>query len=328
MNLLPFLLINLGAFAILHFAWLPSLERRMRLDRSIANIRRAATLSLLGFARSVFLVGTLTTAAVIIILLILQTLGGVTAAEVTSAVESVHRWRALLLGFGPVWGGIVITLLVLALGFHARRSGRIRMEKTFQKLYEKRLEQLRKDFELGNLKELPPTEEMKQVAAKLVELSELLNVLEVEEFLNRPDVIAARLELVEQIDMLQKYYMGLDVQRRLELELDPDEAAMPEARTKWERLQTFFMSQGLLASLNKTSRALFVASLLLLVPSLISVYSVSTAATLNSQLVELKNLRVELSRKEFEQEKLRLGEPINRPRAPPPARRPRRSARR
>lgn len=311
MNLIPFLLVNLGAFAILHFAWIPSAERRMRIDRSLATIRRAAILSLLGFARSVFLIATLTTAALILTVLILQMFGGATAPEVTSAIERIHKLRAFLLGIGPVWGGVAIALLVLALGFYARRSGKLRMEKTFQKVYDKKLEQLRKDLELGKLKELPPTEEMRQVARKIGEISELLAALESEDLLSGPDVIAARQQLVEQADMLQKYYFALDVQRRLDLELDPDDVALPEARTKWEKIQTFFMSRGLLASLNKTSKALFVASLILLVPSLTGIYSISTASSLDSRLVQLQDLRVELSRKEFDQEKARLGEPTN-----------------
>lgn len=311
MNLFPFFLITLGAFAILHFAWIPSAERHLRIDRSMATIKRAALLSLLGFARSIFLIATLTAAALILIVFTLQMLGGVTAAEVTSAIESIHRWRMLLRGIGPWWGASATVLLVLALGIYARRSGRLRMEKTFQKMYARKLEQLKRDYELGKLKEMPPTPEMREVSAAIGELNALLEGLEREDLLKDPKAAAARHQLVEQIEVLQKYYFALDVQRRIDFELDPDEASLPEARTKWEKLQTFFISRGLLASLSKTSRALFLASLILLVPSLTGVYSIGTTAALNNRLVQLKDLRVELSRKEFEQEKARLGNPSN-----------------
>jgi hypothetical protein len=311
MNLFPFFFATLGAFAILHFAWVPSVERRLRIDRSMAAISRGALLSLLGFARSVFLIATLTSAALILIVLIMQTMGGVTANEVSSSIDSVHRWRALLRSVGPWWGAFVITLLVLALGIYARRRGRLRMEKVFQEMYARKFEQLKKDYELGNLKEMPPTAEMRNVANKIGELSALLAALEREDLLTDPEAVAARQQLGEQIDVLHKYYFALDVRQRIDLELDPDEATLPEARTMWEKLQTFFISRGLLAGLNRTSRALFLASLILLVPSLMGICSVGTAAALNDRLVQLKDLRVQLSRQEFEQEKARLGQPTN-----------------
>jgi hypothetical protein len=311
MKLFPFLLVNLAAFAILHFAWIPAAERRLCMDRSMASISRGALLSLLGFGRSVFLTATLTTAALIFVLIILQMLGGATTAEVTSQIETIYRWRVLVLGFGPVWGGIAITLMVLALAIYARRSGRLKMEKTFQEMYTRKFEQLRRDYELGKLKEMPPTAEMQEVTKKIGQINETLKKLEDESVREDPKTILMRQQLNEQIALLDKYYVALDMQRRIDPELDPDEAALPDARTKWEKFQTFFISRGLLASLGGTSRVLFLAGLTLLVPSLLGVYSSSTATTLNRRLVELKDLRVELSRKEFNQEKDRLGEPEN-----------------
>ena len=311
MKLFPFFLVNLAAFAVLHFAWIPSAERRLRVDRSMATIRRAGLLSILGLARSVFLVATLTTALLIVILFILSMQGGISVGEVTSAIETIHRWRTLLMSVGPVWGWIVLVLLVLSLGIYARRSGRRNMVQAFQKMYTRKFEGLRQDYELGKLKEMPPTLEMGDVAKKIGEINAALANLEGETAGEDPKTILMKEQLNEQITLLQKYYIALDMQRRIDPQLDPDEAALPEARTRWEKFQTFFISRGLLASLNGSSRAIFLASMILLVPSLISVYSVSTAAALNRHLVQLKDIRVELSRRDFEQEKSRLGQPTN-----------------
>ncbi|MBA3246612.1 MAG: hypothetical protein H0T63_00850, partial [Pyrinomonadaceae bacterium] len=309
MKLFPFLLASLGALAMLHFFWIPAVERRLRIDRTPATISRSATLALLGLARSVFLVMTLTTAVLILIVSVLQAFGGTTTSEVTSAIESVHRWRTLLLGFGSVWGTIGTLLLIVALAIYARRGGKRRMEKTFQKLYAAKFEQLRKDYELGQLKELPPTPEMREAQNQLVEASVLLAGLSGDELKNDPQAVALRQELNARIDILQKYYFAIDVQRRIDPELDPEEAELPEAHTWWEKIQTFFISRGLLHSLSGASRALFLAGLLLLVPSLTGVYSTGTAATLDDKLIELKSLRVEVSRQEWEREKERLGQP-------------------
>lgn len=311
MKLIPFLLVNLAAFAILQFAWIPAAERRLRIDRTMATIRRAGLLSLLGLGRSVFLMATLTTALLVVLLFILNLLGGVTASEVTTAIESIHRWRGLLVSVGPVMGWITTLLLVLAFAIYARRSSRRNMVKVFREVYARKFAELRQDYELGKLKEMPPTGEMRNVAKKIGEINQALARLEHETLRDDPKTILMREELDKQVVLLQQYYVSLDMQRRIDVELDPDDAALPEARTRWEKFQTFFISRGLLASLNGTSRALFFATLILLVPSLTGIYAATTATALNDRLVQLKDLRVELSRREFEQEKARLGEPTN-----------------
>ena len=311
MKLVPFLLVNLAGLAILHFAWIPSLENRFRIDRSLAAVRRAGLLSLAGFARSVFLVGSLTTSLLIVVILILSWSGGVTTGEITSAVERIHSWRAWLIGVGPLWSGIVMILLIVALGLYSRRCGRRHMVGVFREMYARKFERLGKDYELGNLPEMPPTSEMREVAKTIGECERAWANLKGDEVNADPKIILAKEQLNAQIDLLQRYYVSLDLQRRIDLELDPEDAALPEARTKWEKFQVFFMSRGLVAGLNRTSRALFFATLILLAPSLTGVYSSTIGASLNRRLVELKDLRVELSRKEFEQEKARLGEPKN-----------------
>jgi len=79
----------------------------------------------------------------------------------------------------------------------------------------------------------------------------------------------------------------------------------------WEKFQVFFMSQGLVYSLTKTSRVLYLASLLLFIPALLGIYSAGSVSAFNDRLVELKDLRVQVSRDEFEKAKQQLGEPQN-----------------
>jgi cbb3-type cytochrome oxidase subunit 3 len=309
MTLITFLLLNLAALALVHFALLPTAERRWRQDRSLSAIGRAATLALLGFFRGVLLVTTLTTVALLLTLLGLRLVGrATTAAEFGAAVNTLQWLRSVLLGFGPAWGALVMTLLIIALAVYARYSGRRRMEQAFQRAYARKLEELKRDYELGKLKELPPTSEMLEVQQRLSELHGELQRL-IYGGATAPGDETRQQELARQIHLLQQLYVTLDMQRRLDAELDPEEAELPAPRTRWEQVQVFFMSRGLLNSLSAGSRALFLAGLFLLVPSLLGLYSHQTTAAVERRLVELRDLHVRLASEEVQKDKEALGQP-------------------
>ena len=171
--------------------------------------------------------------------------------------------------------------------------------------------QLQTDGVLGKLKELPPTAGMREVHAELAGTQNVFQQLIYSEQASDPDGILAQQKLAGSIHLLQQRYVLLDLQRRLDMELDPDDAAFPEPRTLSEKVQTFFMSRGLVASLNRGTRVLFLLSLLLLVPSLTGIYSVKTAPALGVAVAELSDLRVQLTRQEIEKQKEQLGRPTH-----------------
>jgi hypothetical protein len=308
MHLLSFLLVSLGIFALLHFAWIPSVERGVRIDRSMATISRTALLSLLGLLRGVFLIISLTSAAIMLILLLLQATGGSTVSEVSGGINTIQMWRKVLLGFGSTWGMLVTILLILALAIYARRSGRLRMEKAFQKVFDREIERLKQELEAGSLEELPPSNQMMAIQSQMADLLTMYEKIKGTDASN-PEIAVYRQKLDQASYLLEQQYLALDFQRRIDMRLNQDEALLPEPRVIWEKIQTFFISRGLLASLSRGTRVIFLVSLLLLVPSITSIYSVKSATVLDSKLVQLNDLRVELSKAEWEKEKDGLGQP-------------------
>ena len=183
------------------------------------------------------------------------------------------------------------------------------MEKAFQRVFEREFERVRKDYELGNLKEMPPSREMQGVQRQIIEANGILDELRQQDPAAHPELIALQEKVSQQLYILEQYYMALDIQRRVDIKLAPDEAVLPEPRTKWEKIQTFFISRGLLNSLNGATRALFLAGLILLVPSLTSIYSVQTAPILTNKIDVLNDLRLQINRKDWEAEKDSWGIP-------------------
>lgn len=66
----------LEIFALFHFYCIPLVERRFVLDRSSAAIGRSALMSVLGVLRIIFLISTLTSLLIIVIMLFLGLKGG------------------------------------------------------------------------------------------------------------------------------------------------------------------------------------------------------------------------------------------------------------
>jgi hypothetical protein len=283
----------------------------------MASIRRAALLAVLGHVRGVLLVTTLTTVVLMGIVFALGWMApAATVDQIGASIEALQGWQHKLAGFGPYWGAAVILLLVLALGIYAYRSGKLRMEKAFGRVLDQELERLKRKLQNGEWEPLPPTPEMLKVQEALNQQQAQLQALqESASSLEEEVLLALQEQTARQIHMLEEYWKVLDIQRRIDLKLDPDAAALPPPRTWWEKVQTFFISQGLLACLGRGRRLLYLASLVLLVPCLMGVYSPKVGTALGNRVVALEDLRFRLTqeeaRKEWQQAKLGLGEPVH-----------------
>lgn len=309
MKIIPFFLISLGIFALINFVLIPKTKQYLGIDKSMASIKHAATLSMMGFIRTLFLVSSLTSLGVIIIFLILQMFTGNTVEEVTAAISRINRWQEILSGLGQFWGWMITLVLTISLAFYAHRSGKTTREKVFQKLYEQKFEELKEKIATGELEYIEPTAEMHKVAERLSENLSMIRAIEQENKINDPQVSDFYQELLKQVPILEQYYFAMDAQRRIEKQIDFEDIELPAPKSVWEKFQVFLMSQGLVYSLTKTSRVLYLASLVLLIPALLGIYSLGSVPAFDDRLVELKDLRIEISQKEFEKEKQRLGEP-------------------
>jgi hypothetical protein len=86
-----------------------------------------------------------------------------------------------------------------------------------------------------------------------------------------------------------------DIERRVDQRLDPEAVELPPPATRWQKLERFLFSEGLVASLGGTSRLMYFAALLLIVPSLIGVCSGTIRQNLDDRIVQLDDLRLEFT---------------------------------
>jgi hypothetical protein len=297
MRLYQLWLANVGVLALLKFYYAPRLQRYIDHQRTIAVIRKSAGLAVASWIGSIFLIAAISGGLVLAVSLLVQIGSGATAEQVGSLIISVQKWRDRVGGFGPVWGSVVLIASALGLGIHAHRRGKIRMLKAFEAVRQSEIDRLRREAESGRWVDLPPTKEMEKVAARIQELTGLDNETHPEDA-GEAKAIEAHQRIVKEIDSLQGLYAQLDVQRRIDLRLSPEAAALPAPSTWPEKVQTFFISQGLWKSLGGPARALYITNLILLIPSLLGIYSQAAAPVFDQRLLRLTDLQVELSQKE------------------------------
>jgi hypothetical protein len=295
MNLFVVLALTTAAFLLLQFLLLPIAIRRMESDRSRKTISRAALVSILGYLRMVALIATLTGAISIAVILIAMLAGrGLSVTELNEATVRFRSWRQDIRGFGEGWGYIVGVMLILATMIFVRRRAKVRVTAAFQKLMQLELDRVLKEVNAGTLEPLPPTDEMKKVQTALGELQKTVSDLLGSGKLTKAQADALVAEAGKQAERLQRHYVSLDIDRRVRKSLDPDAVKLPAPRNRWEKLQVLLMSRGLFGSLNGGTRALVLASLLLLVPSYLGVMSPATGESLGTQIDRLTQLAVSM----------------------------------
>jgi hypothetical protein len=305
MGLFRFGLVCAGLFAVLEFLILPKLRFKARLERGPDVVGRVALMALLSFARTVALIGVASAAAVATLVLTLRVSGGGTTAQVGASIARVASWRDAAVAVGPWWSAFVLLVLVAVMGWLHRNRGRRRIDELFRRRLEEELERLKSEQAAGRWEDLPEDsamegfrEQFDKLKAFDVGLEQKAGEEQGAAMPNR-DLLAAiaakRRELEGHFEVLRQAYQARDVRRRMTLELDPDQVAPPPPRTWGERVQTFFVSEGLLGTLSGSVRVAYWAGLALLALCLTGVQSGMLAHAAEGRLVELRDLQVRLA---------------------------------
>ncbi len=297
MGLLPFAVICLGLFALLAFAWIPTIERSFQVDRSPAIIKKSALLALLSTIRGVLLIATLTSTLTWLMLVTVQLVsGGIRVDSIEWGVDTLQMLRQRLDGFGFAWGLTWTFLLSGGLALYAYRRGKLRTKSVFERIILEQIAVLEQQYKSGTLEPLEPTSEMIQAQRHLDDIIRQWNEL------LRTGTPSTELieQLHRQVLYMEGYIQSLDIQRRLIVRVNPEQVRLPEPNTLFEKIQTFFFSRGLLASLDRSSKVLFTLSMLLLVPALLGLQSPALGQTIKAEVAHLNNVLVQISDQQFE----------------------------
>ncbi len=306
MALLPFAVVCLATFLVLHFWWIRRLRQAVRAEPSERVLSRAAKLALFRYVRAVALVGLVTSVSVAlgVTLLRIQSPTVAKAPAVRAAMTQIHDAKRSLDGLYPYWFATAGLLVTIGLGVYTYRRRHIQCSAAFQAAgqaeFDRLVEAMKSD---PSWWDLPPNAEMVNVWSEYQRLDALLPSLPEHQ----------KQAAQQQMEQLRQIFLQLDVFRRMNVRLDPDavEDAEPETWRDW--LACLIGGRRLLGSVGLGTRVLYHANMTLLILGLIGFSASGVYQALDDRLIGLQDLQVRIQRLEGLEQKVAEAEEETKP---------------
>lgn len=287
--------ISLGVFTLLHFFVVPNLATKTSRDRSPNRIEKLALMAFYSVTKSIALIFFISTILIILLLTASSYFGGTSAHELQSSIQTIRGWRNSLNGFSAGIAFFTLTALIVAMLIYAYRKSKIKAKAIFEQIFYQKYAELEMAFDNGELPEMEPNAKMMHEIEKL---SELYYILENPEKIELPDNVDAKdflHQIHREVGITEAKFKHMDISRRIEVsKLEDNEADLPVPLTFFDKIQTFFISKGFVRSLSRTNKIAYSLGLLLLIPSLLGVYSKNIQHGLSNDIVRLENLQIGL----------------------------------
>jgi hypothetical protein len=202
---------------------------------------------------------------------------------------------------------LAFSLAAVALTYWIWKRRRAQFAQARNALIEAQIDRLVEQFNRGELPALEPTAEMKPEIGRLAALEEQAH--EVEREIEGVDDSVKQEQLKARLKQLSDSRRGafeniarIDILRRVEVPpYDPDLVGVPPApRSLSEKISRVFISRGMFRYLGIGQRALLVTSLLLAVPSVITLTNDALSAQLALKITQLDQLRVNFAAQELQ----------------------------
>lgn len=284
-SLINLLLASLGLFVLFKFVLLPFTTQVALNDSSPSALKKYIIRNIVDLGGLLFLLITISSGIVWLIIEITNAKGGATLEEVNSSLEFVKQIDIITAKLANDWAIVTTLLLSFALIILTYKSTKKSFEEKISIASSKGLEKLQEEYNEGKWEDLPPTKEMQNVYDLLQEYSNKIN--ELNEVAETEEDIALLNNWIENKDNLIAYLEQLDIQRRITIEIEDD--PYPKPVSLKDKILVFFVSQGLMTTLRKGGVLLFIIGILLLIPSLLSVGSDVVNTKIQTQMTQLSS---------------------------------------
>jgi len=276
MNIYTFLIASAAVTSIVRFLILPSLRRKIRDDRTPRLVRRIAMVEVFKFIAFASMVAAMSSAIAVVAIVLASS--RFESAE--ALLRQARHVREAIEMISTDLNAVIILVLLPTLLFIIYRSSKKTVGARYRKALEAEVKRLVALREVGSLPELPPTPEMRKVAARIAALD---NAIAERSPYRGPDIP----KMKELRHELVKAHALLDLDRRAQVQFDTSFLDVaPKGR--FGPLATFFMSQGMLTSLEASSRTLSFVGIFLLMPSLIGVSMSGARTPLDVRIAQLQ----------------------------------------
>jgi hypothetical protein len=299
MNLYVFVLISTALFIFLDRISAPRLEMAIREDPTPVSMPRLALLGGIQFLRTSALIAAVTSGLLLALVAILTLFDGATAERVGSTIAALQGFRNILASVSPIWSGVVLGLCAFAMYRLSKRKAQLRVEEAFNRAANRDVERVVEEMRNGKAEDLPRSDDMQLIDEEIWKLQQVLEALQRDAPSDAPE---RQKQITDVVNQLVEQRAWADIRRRLNLRIDPDDVLDPPPVTTREKLLTFFVSRGLVRSMQGGNRLLFITSLALLVLSVVGVGSGTATTILDRRLIALGDLQVQLTEREATEE--------------------------
>jgi hypothetical protein len=292
MELWQFLSSCLAIAVVIRFFIMPRLARALPQMEGQAVARRCGLLAMLGFLASAAQIAAISGVAVLLLVWWLSRGGGTTLPEVTALISRIQFWRSNVEEMTFFSSGLFLFLVLVGFALYFRRRGKIRAQQAIHRAAEREFERLKQKFFSGELSPLPPTPEMEQIDRELERMQAVYDGIDPQQAQNDPKIADLKKGIESDASKLLAHRARCDISRRISLKLDPEDAALPQPRTRWEKIEVALMSRGLLMNLSRARRAIGYVALALLVPAFFSFNARLTSPLLNDRETKLTQRKI------------------------------------
>ncbi len=292
----------LVVFVVCRFLLAPLVLRRAQAKGGADTKKALVWLSVLGVLSLASLAATFATGTCILVLWILTAQHANTGDVLQRWLAAAHRWREMVDLAGTGWFVFLAMALIVGAAIYFRRKAQRRYDGAFDALVSHELDRLKEKADReGGLEVLPPTpnmlgivEVLKQCDAELLRLSGLRNAT------------AAIAEAEQYRQKAFNAYRSLDIERRLNLNLTPNDVALPEQSGFWGRCGTVLISTAWARQMTASTRSVAVIVLLVAIPGFIGLTQPLIQPQLDSctreLTVQLEDLQFAANRDEASQD--------------------------
>jgi len=298
-SLINIFLVNVALFVLVKFVLLPFTNEAVKRDKSQFSLSKNITRNIVDFLGLLLLLTSVSSGLSWLLVEWINSKGGATLQEVQNSLGAVKKIESMTSVFANKWGVFSSILLIISLLIITCNQTKKTFEKRLKKALSKELKKLEKKYKKGNWEEIPPTEEMKKVYVVLDEYSAKID--EIRKNSDSEEDLFRLNALLENRDKLIFYLQQLDINRRIDIKLK--EKAPGKPKTVLEKVLRFFVSNGLINTLKKSSSTLFLVGALLLIPSLLSVASFVVSDEAKSRVaslgIQLESIELELRTEEL-----------------------------
>ena len=294
MTLFKFCLVAASIWSLIQFWLAPRLESRIKITRNLVGLQSAITLSVLQSVKTMSAMAVLSSLFLINLTFALNFYGGSTVDSMSNAIQSIQLWKSRVDEFSWGWGLVATAAAMFMLYKVAKNNSRKHVERLFSERYDQEFQRLKDKYSAGLWETLPPTPDMQKIENDIDQLSALLE--EIDQDPNKlHEFSEQRGQIVRNLEILTQRHLALDIHRRMEMNFDPEAVLGPPPRTLRQKIATLLVSQGMLKSFSRVSRAAFIISALLLIPAIVGIHIDSLADALTKRAVDLSDMRIDTS---------------------------------